>query len=217
MAKCTFRGMPYLNKEYRMGKITPRYEFRAFAQNFGLVETKIRKLSRCSTIRESQEVYIVSAANNENNTKIRDIKMDIKVLVEKKQDLERWHPRLKSEFPLPTEIIQNEVFPAFAVKEPEFKRDAYTLDQYLNEIIIPHSDLSAVNVFKRRFTFTVNDCITEIAQLLINGAAIQTVAVESESIEAILAAKEILGLNEYENVNYLLAIKRIIGMEPLQA
>ena len=72
-----------------MGMITPRYEFRAFAQNFGLVETKIRKLSRCSMIRESQEVYIVSAASNENNTKIRDIKMDIKVLVEKKQDLER--------------------------------------------------------------------------------------------------------------------------------
>ena len=69
-----------------MDKVIPRYEFRTFAQNFGLVETKMRKLSPCSMIRESQEVYIVSAANNENNTKIRDIKMDIKELVEKKTE-----------------------------------------------------------------------------------------------------------------------------------
>lgn len=200
-----------------MDKIIPRYEFRAFAQNFGLVETKMRKLSKCEIIRESSEVYIVSAANNENNTKIRDIKMDIKELVEKKQGLERWNPRMKDEFPMQTDVIKNEVFQAFAVKEPDFVRDAYTLDQYLDELIIPHPELSAVKVFKRRFAFTINGCITEIAQLLINGAAIQTVAVELEDIDAILKAKEILGLTEYENVNYLLAIKRVIGMEPLPA
>ena len=89
------------------------------------------------------------------------------------------------------------------------------MDQYLNELIIPHPELSAVSVFKRRFAFTINGCITEIAQLLINGAAIQTVAVELENIDAILEAKALLGLTDYENVNYLLAIKRVIGMEPL--
>ena len=198
-----------------MSKIIPRYEFRAFAQNFGMVETKMRKLSPCAMIRESQEVYIVSATNNENNTKIRDMKMDIKELVEIKQGLERWNPRMKGEFPMQTDLIRNEIFPAFAVKEPEFNRDAYSLDQYLGELINPHPELSAVNVFKRRFAFTINGCITEIAQLLINGAAIQTVAVELENVDAILEAKKILGLTEYENVNYLLAIKRVIGMVPL--
>ena len=122
---------------------------------------------------------------------------------------------MKGEFPMQTDVIKNEVFPAFAVKDPGFQRDAYTLEQYLNELILPHPELSAVNVFKRRFAFTINGCITEIAQLLINGAAIQTVAVELEDIDAILKAKELLGLTEYENVNYLLAIKRVIGMEPI--
>ena len=200
-----------------MAQIIPRYEFRTFAQNFGMVETKMRKLSQCSLIRESQEVYIVSSANNENNTKIRDTKMDIKELVEKKQGLERWNPRMKDEFPMPTDVIRNDVFPAFAVEAPEFRREIYTIDQYLGEVITPHPELTAVSVFKRRFAFTINGCITEIAQLLINGAAIQTVAVELEDIDAILEAKEMLGLTEYENVNYLLAIKRIIGMEPLPA
>lgn len=198
-----------------MNKIIPRYEFRTFAQNFGRVETRMREFSKCEMIRESSEIYIVSAANNENNTKIRDRKMDIKELVEQKQGLERWNPRMKAEFPMKLEVIQNQVFPAFSVEEPEFKRAEYTLRQYLNEIIMPHPQLLAVQVFKRRFAFSINGCITEIAHLLINGAAIQTVAVELEDVDAILKALEMLGLSEYENVNYLLAIKRIVSLAPL--
>ena len=198
-----------------MSKIIPRYEFRAFAQNFGIVETKMRSFSKCEMIRESSEIYIVSAANNKNNTKIRDRKMDIKELVETKQGLERWNPRMKGEFPLKTRTIIEKILPAFGVGDLNLNRDEYTLKQYLDEIIIPHPKLSAVHVFKRRFAFTVNGCITEIAHLLINGAAIQTVAVELEDVDAVLEAIEMLRLKDYENVNYLLAIKRIIGMEPL--
>lgn len=198
-----------------MSEIIPRYEFRTFAQNFGLVETKMRTYSKCEMIRESSEMYIVSAANDVNNTKIRDGKMDIKELVDKKQGFERWNPRMKGVFPMKTAMIKNEVFPAFGVEAPGFGKDEYTLEQYLSEIILPHNQLKAVHVFKRRFAFTVNGCITEIAHLLVNGAAIQTVAVELEDLDALLKAIDMLGLTEYENINYLLAIKRIIGMKPL--
>ena len=198
-----------------MNTVIPRYEFRTFAQNFGLVEDKIRSFSRCEKYRESREIYVLSAGNNENNTKIRDDKMDIKVIVKEEQGLEQWAPRMKGEFPMVVETIRDEVFPAFGVPVPRFKRSRYTLDQFQYELIRPHKDLSAAQVFKRRFGFTVNGCITEIADLLINGAAIRTVAVESEDPEAVLHAMEILGLGAYENVNYLLAIKRIIGMEPV--
>jgi len=204
-------------KEVRMAEVLPRYEFRAFAQNFGMVETKLRRLAKCEQIRESSEIYIVSAANSDNNTKIRDRKMDIKVFIEKREGLEQWNPRMKGEFPMRADLLKREVFPAFGVAVPDFKRVEYTLQEYLDEIIVPHPQLTAVNVFKLRFAFTVNGCIAESAQLLINGAAIQTVAVENTDITAILKAKEMLGLQEYENVNYLRAIKRIIGLEPLPA
>ncbi|MEQ8191970.1 MAG: hypothetical protein ABRQ39_28655 [Candidatus Eremiobacterota bacterium] len=196
-----------------MADIKARFEFRTFAQNFGIVETKMRHFSKCENIRESSEIYIVSRTNNENNTKIRDKLMDIKVFVQKQEGLEQWNPRMKGSFPMKAEMIKNDVFPAFQVSMPEFKRDEYGLEEYLNELIRPHMDLVDVNVFKRRFAFTVNSCITEIAELLINGAAIKTVAIESTDTGAILKAKEMLCLTEYENVNYLLAIKRIIGME----
>lgn len=198
-----------------MNEIKPRFEFRTFAQSFGIVETKMRKLSALDKIRESSEIYIMSAGNSENNTKIRDDLMDIKVFVKSEKGLEQWNPRMKGSFPMKASEIAEKVFPAFGVETPEFKREEYNLAQFINEVIRPHKDLVPVRVVKRRFGFMVNECITEYAELLINGAAIQTVAVESTDVEAILKAKEMLGLNDYENVNYLRAIKRIIGMEAL--
>jgi len=198
-----------------MAEIKPRFEFRTWAKNFGMVEQKLRRLSACEGIRESAETYIVSAGNNENNTKVRDKLMDIKVFVTEKDGLEQWNPRMKGEFPMVSATLVDEVFPALGVEMPALERDEYTLDQYLDEVIRPHLKLAAVSVFKRRFAFTINDCITEIAEIEINGAGLQTVAVESVDVPAILKAKDMLGLNDYENINYLNAIKRVIGMEPL--
>lgn len=198
-----------------MAEIKPRFEFRTFAQNFGIVIDKMRKISPLDKIRESSEIYIMSAGNSENNTKVRDDLMDIKVFVTRDRGLEQWNPRMKGSFPMKAAVIRDEVFPAFGVAVPDFKREEYTLAQFIGEIIRPHKDLVPVSVFKRRYGFMVNNCITEYAELLINGAAIQTVAVESVSVEDILKAKEMLALNDYENINYLHAIKRIIGMEPL--
>jgi hypothetical protein len=198
-----------------MSEIKPRFEFRTFTQEFGMVETKMRKLSPLGGIRESSEIYIMSAGNSENNTKIRDAKMDIKVFVKEEKGLEQWNPRMKGTFPMKASMIKEEVFPAFGVEIPEMKRDEYTLEQFIEELIRPHKDLVPVNVFKRRFAFTVNECITEYAEILFNGAKIKTVAVESTDLDAILKAKEMLGLEEYENVNYLKAIKRVIGMLPM--
>ena len=122
---------------------------------------------------------------------------------------------MKAEFPLRVEVIRDEVFPALSVAVPEFKRSEYTLEQYLEDIIEPQLDLKIARVFKRRFGYTTSGCISEIAELLINGAAIKTIAAESVDVEDVLHAKEILGLQEYENVSYPLAIKRILGMTPL--
>lgn len=198
-----------------MQEIRPRFEFRAFAQHFGLVEEKMRNLSKLEKFRESSEIYILSPGNNENNIKIRYDTLDIKVFVKAEKGLQQWNPRMRKEFPMKMEVIRDEVFAALGVAVSEFNRAEYTLEQYLEEIIKPHPETVLARVFKRRFGYSINGCISEIAELLVNGAAIKTVAVESVDVEAVLKAKKMLGLQEYENVNYLLAIKRILGMEPL--
>lgn len=198
-----------------MQAVQARHEFRAFAQHFGLAEEKLRKLAKFEKFRESSEIYILSAPNNEHNIKIRYDTLDIKVLVKEEQGLQQWQPKLKVEFPIKKAVIQNEIFPAFNVTAPEFKRPEYSLAQFLQDSIQSHPALSIARVFKRRFGYTIDGCISEIAELTINGAAIKTIAVESLDVQTVLQARETLGLQEYANVSYLLAIKRIIGMAPL--
>ena len=141
-------------------EIKPRFEFRTWAKNFGKVEEKMRKLAACEGIREGSEIYIVSDGNNENNTKVRDKLMDIKVFVTEKEGLEQWNPRMKGEFPMKAASLVEEVFPALEVEMPDLKRDEYTLDQYLSEVIIPHPKLAAVRGFKLRLAFYTKDRIT---------------------------------------------------------
>lgn len=200
-----------------MNTTAPRFEFRAFAKNFGLVETKMRQLAKCEQIRESSETYIVSGANNRNNVKVRDGQIDIKVLIGQEMGLERWNPVLKTAFPLPGHIIRDEVLAALGIQGMDLKRPSYTLEEFLDGIIRGQAALVAVSVFKRRFGFTIDGCTTELAEIWANGAGIQSVAVESTDVQTILATKAALALDEYENVNYVLALKRIIGMEPLPA
>ncbi len=196
-----------------MSSIQPRFEFRTFARNLGFTERKMRELAPVETIRESKEIYILSAGNHENNIKIRDGLMDIKVFVQEVNGLEQWDPRMKGAFPLKAEKIRDEVFPAFGVSLPDFERHVYTLNEFLKEIIKPHPQLVAVNIFKRRFAFTINNCIAEIGDVYINGAKIITANLESVDVEAILKGIEMVGLKGYENINYPKAIKTVIGME----
>ena len=198
-----------------MQAIQARYEFRAFAQHFGLAEEKMRRLAKFEQFRESSEIYILSAANDEHNIKIRYGTLDIKVLVKEERGLQQWQPKMKAEFPVKTAVIREELFPALKVAAPELNRPEYSLLQFIQDIIDSHSALSIARVYKRRFGYTVNGCISEIAELTVNGAAIKTIAVESLDVQAVLQARETLGLQEYENLSYLLAIKRILGMAPL--
>ena len=84
-------------------------------------------------------------------------------------------------------------FLRLVLKMQKLTENEYSLDSFLRDIIYPHSQLIPVQVFKRRFAFTINDCITELGEIQFNGATQQTVAVESVDIEAILKAKECLG------------------------
>ncbi len=193
--------------------VKPRFEFRTFATSFdAAVLDKVRNDHPCAGFRQSEEVYIMSAGNDVNNTKLRDNKMDIKCFVKNVEGYEQWNPLAKFNFPLAAKRIQDELFPAFSVDCPELKREEYTQDQFLAEIIDAHPMLSGARVLKRRFGTTICNCIAEYAEVFINGAQFQSISVESTEVEDLNAAKDLLGLDRYENINYLVATKRVIGM-----
>ncbi len=203
-------------EKMKIGEISkPRFEFRTFGQDF---EEEFFLMSRLSMPvpekvwdRSSEEIYIVSRTNDVNNTKIRDGKMDIKTFVQEVDGLEQWNPLMKAEFPISSEILTKDVFPAFQVEMSELKKERYELAEFL-QMIEDHKDLQAVRVKKHRFGYMINDTICEVADVLINGAKLTTLNSESTEIEDIKKTMKDVGMDKYENINYLQAIKRVIGM-----
>lgn len=201
--------------EMKIGEISkPRFEFRTFGQNFDESAKLMARLSsqvpKKVRERECDEIYILSKANDINNIKIRDGKMDIKTFVQTIDGLEQWNPLMKGEFPISKEVLINDVFPAFQVKIPELTEESYILEEFL-ATIGNHSDLQGVKVHKQRFGYMVNGTICETGNILVNGVHIKTINSESTEIEDVKKTMVDCKLEGFDNINYLQAIKRVIG------
>ena len=193
----------------------PRFEFRAFAQSFGLVTEKLRGQSVCSDISESVETYIVAGGVEDENVKVRDDRLEMKRMIEQRGPLERWEPCGEETFPVSRGFLERRLLPILGVKNVKLKRKQYSIAELIREIVETRLDVSQARVFKRRFRFSRDECLMEIVELLVNGAAISSVAVESKDPDSVLAMVNTLGLGEYDNVNYPRAIRRIMGLEQL--
>ena len=202
-------------EKLKVGEISkPRFEFRSFGQDFNKQAERMARLSvpipEKLRVRHSQESYIMSRTNDINNTKIRDGKMDIKTYVQTVDGLEQWNPLTKIEFPISVNFLKSDIFPAFQVEIPDFEKTEYTMDEFLT-MVKKHLDLQAVSVVKERFGYMVNDTICEVGNILINGAKVITINFESTELDDIKKTVIDVGLDDVENINYLQAIKRVIG------
>ena len=203
-------------EELKIGEVSkPRFEFRSFGQNFDVAAKRMARLSMPIPEkvweRYSDEIYILSRTNDINNTKIRDGKMDIKTYIQTVDGLEQWNPLMKGEFPIAAKVLTEEVFPAFMVEMPALTKDVITYEEFI-AMIEAHPDLAAVKVHKQRFGYMVNNTLCEYGEVLINGAKVVTINSESTEVEDILKTIKDCGLEGVENINYLQAIKRVIGM-----
>jgi hypothetical protein len=202
-------------EELKIGEVSkPRFEFRSFGQNFDAAAKRMARLSMPIPEkvweRYSDEIYILSRTNDINNTKIRDGKMDIKTYIQTVDGLEQWNPLMKGEFPIAAKVLTEEVFPAFMVEMPALTKDVITYEKFI-AMIEAHPDLAAVKVHKQRFGYMVNNTLCEYGEVLINGAKVVTINSESTEVEDILKTIKDCGLEGVENINYLQAIKRVIG------
>jgi hypothetical protein len=203
-------------------KIVPRFEFRIFGQGFDTIDQRIRKVAPCESISESREIYILNTGNRDQNVKIRDGKLELKCLIERVNGLERWRPAGAWEFPIDRRAIPDNLFPVAALERalpfPASLTGTVTEREFLHHIA-QFSERRAhffrANLFKRRFRFTLEDCPTEIDRILINGAAIESIAIESRCAAQVLSVRSALGLEQFENIAYPLAISRILGLSPI--
>jgi hypothetical protein len=200
-----------------MNEITARHEFRIFDQSLGMFAEKMRQISPCEQIEESSEAYLVSAGLRDHNVKLRDGAVDIKRLIARRDGLEQWKPVVKQSFPISSELVSETLIPTLGTADVDLRsvRKQLTARELINEFFRPQVGICVASVFKRRFRFMVADCAAEFDEVLINGAAIQSAAIESEDELAVGNARTTLGMNGLENVSYPLAIQRVLGLQRL--
>jgi hypothetical protein len=199
-----------------VSSVIPRYEFRIFGNNLVKYIKKIEELSPREMTREMDSVYMLTSWKRKNNVKIREGVMDIKVLEQEHLGLQQWNPFLVGEFPLDSDVIKTVVFPALGIESPMFERKNYSLKQFISEVVTVDPDLAVAYVWKTRHAYTIGGCITEIAEIKVNGASIKTICIESEDPDKVIEAKQLLGISsKVENVSYPLALKRIMGLTAL--
>ncbi|TDG36391.1 hypothetical protein EZJ43_07690 [Pedobacter changchengzhani] len=192
-----------------------RFEFRVFGQKLDDAAKRMARLSMPVPEkiweRNSDEIYILSRLNDKSSVKIRDGKIDIKNFVKAINGFELWEPVLKEAFPIKAELLVNEILPALCIKLENSDKENYTYDEFLN-LIHSYQEVLPVQVHKQRFAYFVNNTICEVAKVLINGAEISTISSESTKIEDIEKTIADIGLAGMENVNYLQALKRVVGI-----
>jgi exopolyphosphatase/guanosine-5'-triphosphate,3'-diphosphate pyrophosphatase len=194
-----------------MATIVPRWEWRTFGSRFGVAERRFAELTP-GAVQESDELYFLGGSGA--NAKVRDDLMDIKVLREVDADgLERWEPIMKQGFPL-LAADAAKVYEVLELAAPQLARNAYTLDQFVNELVVPSGVLRPVDVHKRRVRYKVGGCTAEVSDVRADGKRTRTIAIESEDAAAVVAAVASVGLGGYLNTNYARGLRAVLDDAP---
>jgi hypothetical protein len=189
-----------------------KYEFRVFARELGEDAELIRSFARQTKVLEGEELYLLSRSNDSSNVKIRDGRMDIKELLDRKEGLELWVRSLKTPFPLEASVLEREVYPALKIPLPRLGRLRFTLEQYLEEILLPDKNCVTAKVCKKRMLYSYDECRMECAELLIDEIPYSSISVESADVKPVSRVIGLLGFLACENVNYVRALKEIKGL-----
>jgi exopolyphosphatase/guanosine-5'-triphosphate,3'-diphosphate pyrophosphatase len=166
-------------------------------------------------VQQSDETYLLSQ-ESDASVKVRDGLMDVKLLeAVDGNGLEQWRPVLKGEFPLTAADVQT-VLDALGVSAPQLTRDAYTLEQLVDEVVGASPALAAVAVHKQRAHYDVNGCMAELSDVTAGKRSARTIAVEAEDPELVAATVRELGLADRPNVCMARGLKTMLDLDPVR-
>jgi exopolyphosphatase/guanosine-5'-triphosphate,3'-diphosphate pyrophosphatase len=179
--------------------IVPRWEWRAFAEDFGDVDRRFDALAPERTD-VSDEIYVVTPAGDAS-VKVRDGLVDVKLRMAVDADgLEQWKPVVKAPYPIAVADVRL-LLDALHVTGGTLGREAYTQDQLVAEVLRPHPELHGVRVHKRRVHYTLGGCMAERSEISTEHGEVRTIAVESEDPARLAATVRELGFDPRRNVS----------------
>lgn len=185
----------------------PRWEFRIFTPKPG--DEAARLVSELEETGQSHsgDVYLLDLLPAECNVKIRDGELQIKRLVDTADGFERWQPDPALPFPL-----EPAAFEGLTGEPTAIALDAST---FIDRIRRPAGSVAVFHVLKTRRHFRGGDILAETAELTVNGARLESIAIESTDLDALRELRETLGLATADNSSYVRAFLRLTGDEPL--
>ena len=199
-----------------MDNTEPRFEFRVFGTSLGMAEQRLRDIAPCESIIESREIYLLGhGIDPDRNVKIRNGRLELKRLIEHRQGLQRWQAAGQWAFPVALDAIEAMLNPGHSLSQGRDPAARLSLDDLLRFTTQTAGKLVLAYVFKRRFRYTLPACRAEFDQLQVNGATIESIAIESVDPQAILESRAAIQLEDLENQSYPLALSRILGIKPL--
>ncbi len=190
--------------------LIPRWEWRTFAPSLAGLRARLGDVAYGSP-RESRETYLLCMKSS-HNARIRDGVIDLKW--RKQVDaagLELWVPVLKAGFPLAADFMPR-IFEAWGVPMPHLERSVYTQEQFLEEIVAPDPDLSAVEIAARREAFALDGASCELAAIRAGGVPMESFRLEHEDPSLLTQVLRRLGLDSRRNINYPMGLKAALGL-----
>ena len=195
----------------------PRFEFRAFGHDFTDYHKEMAKMSLPvpgdTRVRIFDEIYIISKTVDDINVKVKSNKLDVKKLIQTRDNLEQWNTISKYDFPIPNKLLIDEIFPTLKADIPLLKNNEFDKKQFIN-IIKQYKNLLAIPVHKKRYAYILNYTICEFAEVIFGNDYLYTVSVESTEADEVTKTIQELNLDSLENINYIQAIKRVNNIIP---
>jgi exopolyphosphatase / guanosine-5'-triphosphate,3'-diphosphate pyrophosphatase len=191
--------------------IVPRWEWRTFGDTFGEAEARLAELPP-TRLDDSEELYILSS-RIEGSIKVRGGKLDVKRLERRSEDgLEQWKPVATADFPIAATNVAS-LLAALDVSVPSLDREAYALDELIEEVVGPVDDLVAVPVHKHRAHHLLDGCRAELTELRSGPRTTRTIAVENEDPTVVRATVEAVGLWSRLNISVPRGLARLLGLD----
>jgi hypothetical protein len=193
----------------------PRFEFRAFGRHepgrsLARPARRLAALGRPLGEDERDEIYLVGP-DLTRNVKIRAGTLEVKRLLGVTRGLERWAPVARVELPVDADWMRERLpglFPGAPAWPPSPGRERYDALAFAREVQRVCPGVDAVPVHKHRERRAWTRVLGERTSVWIGASRLQTLALESEDPESVLAWVRGLGLDAFPNESYPRAVRR---------
>jgi hypothetical protein len=122
-----------------------------------------------------------------------------------------WRPVFSAEFPFQAAVVR-EALQLLHVPASSSIQDAANPAAFLDTCLAQEPRLRTVQVHKARTLYRLGECRAEITDVCAAERTLRTLAVESESPQAVVAELNAMGLTGRPNRNYPATLKAVIGM-----